>query len=749
MKHTLLHLRIGRACNWLRPNVFPFVFGICSFLFLPVSTLAQEPFTEITINMLNVGDGSVAWGDYDGDDDLDILLTGNDIPPYFVKHSIIYRNDDGNFVDINAPLIGVATTPIAISWADYDGDGDLDIILAGWTGLNSITRLYQNNSGNFSAVTTNIPNVTSGSVDWGDYDNDGDLDLLITGRESDIPPYGNYIATVFRNDAGSFVNKSVPLIQVIGSARWGDYDNDGDLDIAISGSDGTNFYGNIYRNDAGTFHDIAAGIQGGEAPDVAWGDYDIDGDLDLLVSGYNRSRAFMKLYQNNNGNFTEVSTSMHGASNTTVSWGDYDNDGDLDVLYGGNTYLGYFIGKVYRNDGMNSFTEIAAGLPNVIYTGSSWGDYDNDGDLDILINGNQHVSSGYVTKIFRNNTVTSNNPPNVPNGLTNTINGNSVTLSWNKATDNQTPQNGLTYNLRVGTSPGLANIVSPMATMATGYRQIPKLGNTNHNNSWTLKNLPNGIYYWSVQAIDNALAGGPFAQEGSFTIGPPLKVVVPIDIKPGTIPNTINPKSKGVIPVAILTTPTFSAVSVDPLSVKFGPNGATESHGRGHIEDADGDGDMDMVLHFKTEETGIQCGDVEASLTGETFGGQAIIGTDAIQTVGCSAAKASVEQETNLLEEFVLVQNYPNPFNPETEIRFQLPEASHVFVRILNTLGEEIRTIVDAPYEAGYHRVRWDGKDKNGNSIASGVYLYQLQVVDRANGGTGTFSQVRKMTLLR
>jgi hypothetical protein len=90
---------------------------------------------------------------------------------------------------------------------------------------------------------------------------------------------------------------------------------------------------------------------------------------------------------------------------------------------------------------------------------------------------------------------------------------------------------------------------------------------------------------------------------------------------------------------------------------------------------------------------------------------------------------------------YALFQNHPNPFNPSTEIRFQLPEADWVIVRIFNALGQEIRRLEDKQYEAGLYSIRWDGKDDAGNAVASGVYLYQLQA--------GSFSQVRKMNLVR
>ncbi len=159
-----------------------------------------------------------------------------------------------------------------------------------------------------------------------------------------------------------------------------------------------------------------------------------------------------------------------------------------------------------------------------------------------------------------------------------------------------------------------------------------------------------GISRWVFDASFNATFNGSFpTPEGvsDLQFAPPSEIQVEIDIKPGSDsePNGINVKGNGFVPVAILTTSVadgdsadFDATLVNALTVQFGPNAATKTHASqplGHFEDVDGDGDLDLLLHFTTEETGIACGDTEATLRGETLDGVSVVGTDAIKTVAC------------------------------------------------------------------------------------------------------------------
>jgi hypothetical protein len=146
-------------------------------------------------------------------------------------------------------------------------------------------------------------------------------------------------------------------------------------------------------------------------------------------------------------------------------------------------------------------------------------------------------------------------------------------------------------------------------------------------------------FFGSVVKVD-AVTGTPtVVSSGGSLVSPvgiaivpsPAVLAVAIDIKPGSFPNSINPRNKGVIPVAVLTTDTFDASTVDPTTVFFGEAAPVHSA----LEDIDRDGNTDLILHFRTQDTGIACGDTSASLTAVTFSGQEIEGSDSIRTVGC------------------------------------------------------------------------------------------------------------------
>ncbi len=145
--------------------------------------------------------------------------------------------------------------------------------------------------------------------------------------------------------------------------------------------------------------------------------------------------------------------------------------------------------------------------------------------------------------------------------------------------------------------------------------------------------LVEGIHEITLTATDgDGITGTDTVTIQVFRVAPPPPppvIEVDVEVKPGSDPAPVNTTSNGVTPVAILTTDDFDATSVDPATVCFGDD-CTEKHGTGHLEDVDGDGDTDLVMHFETQQTGIEPGDTEVCLTGETFDGDDIEGCDEI-----------------------------------------------------------------------------------------------------------------------
>ncbi len=214
----------------------------------------------------------------------------------------IYRNTGGVFADIGASLIGVEYC--SLDWADYDGDHDLDLAVAGVYGASTqvLARVYRNQGGVFSDIAAGLTGVKYCSLDWGDYDNDADPDLIVAGQDAG----GNPSTQVYRNDgtngSGGWLFTPVPagIVAVDTCAlAWGDLENDRQRDLVIAGSAGGARTTRVYHYDgADTFSPITASLVGVNACSVAWGDYDDDGDLDLVLAGQSNSGLETRIYRN-------------------------------------------------------------------------------------------------------------------------------------------------------------------------------------------------------------------------------------------------------------------------------------------------------------------------------------------------------------------------------------------------------------------------------------------------------------------
>jgi len=281
-----------------------------------------------------------------------------------------------------------------VSWSDYDGDSFPDLFVTRWwPGQTRLNALYHNSGdGTFTKITDQIParDANALGVTWGDYDNDGDDDLFAA---SFMPTPSGSNNRLYRNDGNGTFTKIVddPAATDFGfsvHALFGDFDNDGDLDLLV-GNHSARVASEVYyyRNEGSVFVRVPlaeVGLITGDFGAVQACDVDADRDLDFV---YARNQLTSRFYLNDgDGTFTSVDNVISADSTRSYCWGDYDSDGDFDLCGMNNWTDGPVI---YRNDGKGGFDKLLMGLSDTSLSAADgkphWADYDNDGDLDLLI----------------------------------------------------------------------------------------------------------------------------------------------------------------------------------------------------------------------------------------------------------------------------------------------------------------------------------------------------------------------------
>ncbi len=387
---------------------------ICAFIFISAFVQGQS-FEEVSlpgITDVPTASRSANFIDVNGDGWDDVFITNG---PFSGQNNMLFLNNQNNtFTAVtDEAIVQDNDRSDGASFADADNDGDVDafVVTFGANGQGKKNYFYRNDGdGSFTYepnIAMGIPLTYSEMANWVDINNDQKLDLYITNS------VGNLKNLYFENQ-GDMSFEGVTNLAITDEVRpsrsidWVDYDQDGDNDLYVT-NEGNNRNA-LYRNDGANaftqIFDLVIVDQIRSSAGSSWGDIDNDGDFDLFVANYGNSGQSNQLFINTNGSFVEDTSSIIGTPVTNSfgsSFGDIDNDGDLDLLVCNSFLAGQNTNFVYINDGSGHFsvdTTSSLATHQGWTFGCAFGDYDNNGWLDVLLANT--INESETNSIYRN-----------------------------------------------------------------------------------------------------------------------------------------------------------------------------------------------------------------------------------------------------------------------------------------------------------------------------------------------------------